>query len=346
MRALKLGILRLARSLGFFALSRRLTARGVRILCYHGLWLGEDGFSGDAMFMRRETFEARLGHLRAQGYPVVSLDDAVAALRDGRELPPAAVVITIDDGWYSTFSGMVPALVRYGMSATLYCDSAALEGGLPIAHVMARYLKAMADPAFITAAAEARFCAAIDFTRSMAERLDAARDFCTEAGIDAGHYERLRVFGYMTPAELRSARDAGLTIELHTHNHSLGACTGEEVRSEIAANRAALGRLLEVDPSTFSHFCYPSGVTSPEAAAALDALGMASSTTTVAGLAVPGSPLQLLPRFLDGEQVSAIEFEAELSGFMPLLRPLVSRLKGMRRREETGLQPVFVAPAN
>jgi len=333
----KQAALRLARSLGLFALARRVTASGVRILCYHGLWLGEDGFAGDAMFMRRETFETRLDRLKALGYPVVTLEAAAGALAGMDALPPNAVVITIDDGWYSTFAGMVPALARHAMPATLYCDSAAIEEGLPIAHVMARYCRMLVDPARIDEEAEALYRSATDFTQPMAVRLDSARAFCQAVGLDPDRYERLRVFAYMTPEELRAARAAGLSIELHTHRHTLGDMSDATVADEIAANRAALARLLAAQPSAFRHFCYPSGVTSAEAATALDALGLASSTTTVNGLAFQGAPMQLLPRFLDGEQVSMIEFEAELSGFMHLVR---EALGFMRRRSGAVHTPI------
>ena len=78
------------------------TAKGVRVLCYHGVWMGDRSFAGDCMFVGAETFGKRLDLLADAGYPVLRLDDAAAALREGRALPAGATVITIDDGWFGT----------------------------------------------------------------------------------------------------------------------------------------------------------------------------------------------------------------------------------------------------
>ena len=135
MSALKRKILIAAKAAGLFALARRRSAPAVRILCYHGIWLGDPIFPGDSMFMLSTTFRRRLQFLRRAGYPVVSLADAAAALNgSGPTLPPCAVVITIDDGWLSTYQEMLPALIELGMPATLYCVTAQLTNGRPIAY--------------------------------------------------------------------------------------------------------------------------------------------------------------------------------------------------------------------
>jgi hypothetical protein len=94
----------------------------------------------------------------------------------------------------------------------------------------------------------------------------------------------------------------------------------EAIASEIKENRQILAAVLAQKPETFKDFCYPSGVTSQSAPDLLDRLGVRSATTTVRGIAFPGDPAHMLRRILDGEQLSNIEFEAELSGFSELLR--------------------------
>ncbi|MBM3585043.1 MAG: hypothetical protein FJX36_11660 [Alphaproteobacteria bacterium] len=105
---MKLALLRAAKAVGLFGLSRLLTRRSLRILCYHGVWLGEGTF-GNYLFMRPETFRARMRLLASLGYPVLGLDEAVERLAAGT-LPACATVITIDDGWYGTYRHMVDAL--------------------------------------------------------------------------------------------------------------------------------------------------------------------------------------------------------------------------------------------
>lgn len=325
----KRDILRTAKASGLFALARKASARAVRILCYHGLWQGDQRFAGDSMFMAPATFRRRLEIMRASGYPVVRLDAAVAALRgDGRTLPANAVVITIDDGWASTYTDMLPALVAHRMPATLYCDTAQLLRGGSVPHVMARYLDKIAaavplsarpaggDAALATAAR----AAATAVLRPIGERRAATADLARALGLDIAPLVAARTFDYMTPAELATAHHGGLDVQLHTHTHTLGDMRRENIEREISDNRDALAQVLNRRTESFEHFCYPSGVATEAAAQRLAALRLKSATTTAQGLAWPGSPMHLLPRLLDGENLSEIEFEAELSGFSDWLR--------------------------
>lgn len=325
---LKIIILRLARSIGAFRCARHLTRRAARILCYHGIWLGDDGFPGDGMYMRAETFRARLDHLAVNGYPVITLQSAVECLRHERDLPHAPVIITIDDGWYSTFAKMLPALREYGFPATLYCDTRHLVAGEPLSHMMAQYFRRISVVETTAAGAEQFYQQALDPGMPSTERSTAALAFGREVGIDPEPYLTGRVFEYMTPDELRSfANSPGCSVELHTHRHTMGDHSAEVIGQEIADNRAALARLLGRDPESFTHFCYPSGVFSRNAADHLAELGIVSATSTQQGLAFPSADVMLLPRILDGENLSMLEFEAEVSGFMHLLRKVTGRCR-------------------
>lgn len=331
-RRLKLAVLFAARALGLFALARALTGKGVRILCYHGAWLGDPAYPGDGMFIKRTTFRERLARLRQLGYQVVPLGHAVAGLRGQAALPAAPVVITIDDGWYSTYAEMLPALQAEGMHATLYCDTANLMRGKPIAHMMARYIHLLAGSPPLSGIAQQIFEQATNPARPYEERWQATLELAQRLNFDPHALISSRAFDYMTPDELRQAFAGGLLdIQLHTHNHTLGDLSLASVRGEVAANTDALVELLAVAPEHFQHFCYPSGVKSASAEAALEQLGMASSTSVLKGLAYAGTPLQALPRFLDGDNVYRVEFEAELSGFLHLCRTALASLASLTR---------------
>ncbi len=331
MRRVKLAMLRTVRALGGFALARRMTRSGVRILCYHGTWRAADGFAGDAMFMGQETFRRRLETIRRLGYPVVSLDDAVRALRGAGRVPAGSVAITIDDGWFGTYADMVPALRDHQMPATLYCDSAHMLTRQSVPHVMARWLRRVSGNRAMLPSAEQAFAAATNVSAPLTERLEALDRFTTEAGIDQMPYRSTRAFEYMLPEELHEAASLGLDVQLHTHNHTLGDLSPATVTNEVAANRQALGHMLPGTAAPLVHFCYPSGVCSREAGDALARAGVVSATTTQQGIAWPGMNPYLLPRLLDGEQVTEVEFEAELSGFADILRGLRDVLKPVRR---------------
>jgi hypothetical protein len=125
-----------------------------------------------------------------------------------------------------------------------------------------------------------------------------------------------RIFSLMNPSEIRAALDLGMDIQLHTHRHRL-PLDREQVRQEIEDNREFLEPLVGKE---LKHFCYPSGIWSKEQWPWLAELGVESATTCLSGLNGPETPPLALRRFLDGENISAIEFEAEIYGFSELLR--------------------------
>jgi len=327
MRRAKHVALTLVRALGGFAVARWVVGRSsVRILCYHGAWLGDDAFGGDSMFIRPETFRRRLELLRHGKYNVLTLDEAVAGLRGDTALPPRATVITIDDGWYSTYAAMLPALGEYGFPATLYCDTQHLQAGIPVPHLMARYFRLVAGRAHALAEVEALRARALDLSLPESERLPIALEYGRRLGLDTERYLNRRVFDYMTPSELRAfAAEPGMSIELHTHRHTLGDHGAEVVQRELADNRAALGELLMRPPERFTHFCYPSGDFAASDVAVFRDSGITSATTTQRGLATRHSEPYLLPRILDGDDVSEPELLALLSGLVHLVRSTTRR---------------------
>jgi peptidoglycan/xylan/chitin deacetylase (PgdA/CDA1 family) len=317
----KLALLRLMKNAGVFRFAREASQGGVRILCYHGLWRGADRFTGDSMFMLAQSFEARLEFLRRLAFNVISLDEAIAALRDDTPLPSDSVVITIDDGWYSTYAQMLPALKRQGMHATIYCDTKNLLSALPVPHVMARYLRQISAPeATLAPRSENAFSRATNLTLDAEARYSAALEFADSLGINASSYDKRRAFSYMTEAELVQASRDGFSIELHSHSHSLADFSFSRVREEITVNREVLGQIMNKPPAHFRHFCYPSGRVPPDGGDALRRLGIISATTLETGISYPGADLLLLPRIVDGDHLSELEFEAELCGVGDFLR--------------------------
>ena len=98
----KRALLSVMRQSGVFHLSSLKHRQSIPILCYHGAWMVDDGFPGDAMFIRPETFSRRMQLIRDLDLHVISLDDAVAALSGDGEAPDNAVVITIEAGAFGS----------------------------------------------------------------------------------------------------------------------------------------------------------------------------------------------------------------------------------------------------
>jgi peptidoglycan/xylan/chitin deacetylase (PgdA/CDA1 family) len=309
------------RKSGIFYLSALKRRRSIPILCYHGIWMVDDGFPGDAMFMRASSFRRRMQLIRELGLEVISLDRAVDAIAGHGDVPPNAVVITIDDGWYSTYRHMLPELTAHGMTATLYTDTAQLNRGGVVAHVMARYVRKVAEMrAPVPAEAEAAYAEAVTVENPPEIKGNALERFADQIGFDLRPYYEARAFEYMTPEELQAFAAAGCDIQLHTHNHTMGDLSPGAVGAEIDANAVALSMLLGRPSGEFRHFCYPSGVKDDRIADWLLSRGIRSATTTVRGMVMPGAHMGLLPRLIDGDNVSEIEFEAEVRGVADKLR--------------------------
>ena len=69
----------------------------------------------------RSEFKAELDSIEDQGFHVIPLSDLVGYIKGQRDsLPPKSVVITVDDGWLSSYTEIFPELRRRGMPFTLF----------------------------------------------------------------------------------------------------------------------------------------------------------------------------------------------------------------------------------
>ena len=334
-------VLHIMRAIGMFRVARWLTADKIRILCYHGISLNDEHRFRPALFMRPETFADRIEHLAIKGYPVISLDAACDFLeRGGAE--NCAVVITIDDGWYGTYKHMLPILRRHAMPATLYVSTYYVQNQVQVFNVAVQYLiwsarrqpvELSGGPAQITdrfdlsmvAERERLFEAVIQ----RASRLDGAstrqsmlNSFASSLGVGWDDAVTNRICTFVNRDEARQLQEAGIDLQLHTHRHRFPANSFDLAAQELEDNRRALS---DIAPHSMAHFCYPSGVYSSEQVAWVTSLGMRSATTTRPGLNDKSVPMGELRRFLDSDDISPIEFEAEISGLLWIVRRVFGR---------------------
>jgi peptidoglycan/xylan/chitin deacetylase (PgdA/CDA1 family) len=334
-------LLRWARAFGLFAAARLLTSGRLRILGYHGVALSDEWAFQPMLFMRPETFKARLEQLWRGSYPVLTLTEGLECLRQGT-LPKCAVVITIDDGWFGTYRDMAPALESHNFPATLYLSTYYVEKGTQVFNVAAAYAlwksrSQTIELADVHPSLEGRYDLALQESRSVAARqlstladsLDSAENrqsllerLYTTLGLDLSPLRRQRLFAFMSQAEAAELPSRGIDLQLHTHRHRFPSQSREALTDEVEANRSAL-RSLTAGP--FRHLCYPSGEYDKGAFEQLEALGIDSATTTVQGMNSAETHRLELHRFLDSEDISSIRFEAEVSGFLDLVRRLIGR---------------------
>jgi len=87
----------------------------IPILTYHNFTKDE----GSSYKINIVEFEKQMNYLAIHNYSVISLSELLAGLRAG-QLPLKPVVITIDDGFKSTFTLAYPVLKKYNFPATLF----------------------------------------------------------------------------------------------------------------------------------------------------------------------------------------------------------------------------------
>ncbi|WP_321395038.1 polysaccharide deacetylase family protein [Emcibacter sp.] len=336
MHSVKLIILYLAKYLGLFHYSRKKTRRGLQILCYHGFSLADEHDFRPKLFMTAGTLERRLKTLRDSGFPVLPLGEACERLKAG-SLPDNAVVITMDDGWQGSADHAWPLFRKYGFDWTLYLTTYYAEKQTQVMNLALQYLcwksrEKTVDLSSLSREFGKSLRLDVDMSREdlasrlveIGEQIPTAQDrqdFVRRAAsafrLDQKEFEDKGLFRLMTLETSREMADSGVDIQLHTHRHTLGDGSRESLAKELADNRKRIARAGNKDPQ---HLCYPSGYYEPQHLQYLEELGIKSATTCFAGLNYLDTPLLELKRFLDGENISHIEFEAELNGFQELLR--------------------------
>ncbi len=328
----------LAKYTGLFALCRQLTKKHIRILAYHGIWLGEEHF-GNFLFMNPEKFSRRMSKLNKMGVVVLPLAEALSRQQQG-SLPNTPVVLTIDDGWYGTYLHMLPALERYAFPATVYVTSYYCDKQLPVLNVVIQYMVAQTKATHLdlneltSGNIDIRgkvvdlslIDEAILVLQKFTEELECEADrqgFITRLGEVLGvPYSGIihkKLFHLMSSDNIVELCKRGIDVQLHTHRHRSSRGESDCLAQEIQDNRDWLEPLLD---SKLTDFCYPSGVFGESDWPALESAGIRSATTKIPGLAGKQHHRYALPRIMDGQNVSDLEFEAEISGFGQIKRAL------------------------
>jgi peptidoglycan/xylan/chitin deacetylase (PgdA/CDA1 family) len=337
------GFLQIARALGLFRLARYLTRDGLRIICYHGFALADEYKYRSKLFIRDDLFRRRIAYLQRQGYPILPLGEAVAALGAG-QLPPCAVVITMDDGWRGVYSVALPIIKELAIPVTVYVATYYVENPIPVYTVTCSYLfwrtevrrvdlpRGLGTVDLVTQAGEAEeLTQKYGALLAPAERLEFLKELADALDVSFAEIEQRQLFRTMDEQQLRQLAGAGIDIQLHSHQHQWPLYDRAVVESEIVENRRFLERVAS---HPLEHFCYPSGVYGLHQAEWLAALGVKSATTIEPGLNFADTSPFALRRLVDGHPVADIEFAAEMTGFMELVRAFRQRrlLSLLRRR--------------
>lgn len=337
---MKIYFLLLLKYLGIFFLCKTLNAQKLRILCYHGISLADEHEFSPGLFIPSDKFRRHMEMLNDGGYSVLPLDYVPDFLEEA-QATQHGTVITIDDGWYGTYKFAVPILSELGLPATIYLTTYYAEKELPVFNVLVNYLfwrtklsqcdfdqlgfeltgqHDISDSKRREEAADA--VRAMDKHLNSAERDQLSRQLEKSLGVDVSDQPRLMTL--MTLDEVRrAAKMDGIDIQLHTHRHRMGKMTRDEILTEVSENRAIIQQLLQTE---LKHFCYPSGNYSPSVWPYLEELGVETATTVTNGFVTNYSHRYGLSRIVINDNVSDIEFEAEICGVIETFRTVRASL--------------------
>ncbi|WP_088330329.1 polysaccharide deacetylase family protein [Lacimicrobium sp. SS2-24] len=322
-------ILRLSKVLGLFYLARKLTANKTRVLCYHGISVEDEHLFRPGLFMQKSTFARRMQLLKEWNFTSISLDDYIDQREQG-VVKKNAMVITIDDGWQAILEGMWPQIRACQFQATLYLSSYFIQHRRPVFKVAVFYLFWKHDGLFKPAqdsclveyrGKELNAEMLLEVVKQLGSDYERPilLELCAYFGESSDAWQQKGKFMFLSPEQVAELHNQGLAIELHTHKHRFSEVGAEEARQELQRNQKAIVEMTGKRPE---HFCYPRGEFREEQLAILNDLGIRSATTTDNELCSDTHHIHKLPRIMDNDSISELEFEAEVSGFMTLLRGL------------------------
>lgn len=101
------------------------TAGAVIVLCYHRF----EEKPKDALGITPSAFEGHLNAIKESGYTVIEMKDFLGWRRGEVSIPAKSCMITIDDGFRSSYEVAWPILKKFGYPFTMFIYTAYVKGG-------------------------------------------------------------------------------------------------------------------------------------------------------------------------------------------------------------------------
>jgi peptidoglycan/xylan/chitin deacetylase (PgdA/CDA1 family) len=282
-----------------------------------------------SLYIDPQELRQRLEILKSGKFSVLPLSDALDKLRAG-SLPPRSVALTFDDGGYDFFRQAYPLLREYGFPATVYQTTYYASAGCAVFNLICSYMlwtrrgqlvpggEAVGLPSPLDLRTASSRSAVMRGLIEISEREnqdalqkdEIAARLAACLKIDYSSLREKRLLQLMNGSELREIARNGMSVQLHTHRHRVPEDEGL-FRKEIQENRACIQQMTGTEPV---HFCYPSGLYRPAFLPWLRKENVVSATTCDAGLAGRRSESLLLPRFIDSQNRTQVEFESWITG--------------------------------
>lgn len=327
---MKKQILKTIYNFGGFAPFHWANRGNLGVLMYHRFSRAADEYKISA-----DEFAAHLEYLSKHAL-VLSLSEAIETLENNGQLPPNAVVITIDDGYADSFDIAFPLLRKFRMPATIYAVTDFLDGKCWLWTDLMRFVLTntvienvrieFADGDTIETKLNGKQSRLETANRINARLKKMSNELKTSKIAEFAQILKVEIpatpTGDYAPISWEQARamDAGnVQIESHTVTHPiLTNISQNELDTELQTSKARLETQLN---KSVRHFCYPNGILDESVEKAVRRAGYSSAATTEYGFNAEQTNRFALKRF---DAPAAIEnFAQTASGF----EALRSRLK-------------------
>ncbi|MDG2303918.1 MAG: polysaccharide deacetylase family protein [Candidatus Binatia bacterium] len=257
---------------GISSVARACLAGRAVILRYHSVSTAADGTHlclDPGLAVRPEHFDRQCAYL-ARHYNVISLDEMVTRLIEGKPLPPKAVALTFDDGYLDNYTQAFPILEQHGLNATFYVTTNCIDNEEILWTGLLRFVVFTTEvPVLEThepmafrlplGSPEERKEAFTKLVVTMKNVPTARRLELLEAVRVAGEIDDTSALSgiMMSWDQVREMHKAGMIFGAHTLTHpNLPNATPEEAQREIDGSGKALAEQIN---EPIRHFSYPNG---------------------------------------------------------------------------------------
>lgn len=293
------------------------------ILCYHGV-TDENGpglFNCQNKFLRPEAFERQLAYLKRH-YTPIGLDNALAIVAKGKNLPSNPVVVTFDDGYRNFASHALPLLEKHNMPATLFVVTDFLDG-TPLwfdrlEYAIGQGLSTESYETCIERHRDARNKLKSLPEEKRMEALAAIEDKAAAKFVDFS--DDRAVYEPISWSEVPRIGNYDIVFGSHSLSHPfLSRLTRSQQHEEISRSF----QILKSHTPYFSKvFSYPNGQKGDmnnDTHAELKALGFTAALTTISGLLTTLNSRFMLPRIVIGSD-DFIYFVSKISNLSSWLK--------------------------
>jgi peptidoglycan/xylan/chitin deacetylase (PgdA/CDA1 family) len=291
------------------------------------------------------AFAEQIEYLSSR-YNLISLSELVNLMAEGRALPPATAVITIDDAYTDTYEIAFPILKRRRVPATLFAVTGFVDEACWLWPDKTRYAM-LESPlshlglesgskrlAFDLGNVASRLNAAGRINSALKEMPDQARQstleaLCGEARVSLPQTPPPE-FSSVSWDQLREMEAGGIEVGSHSVSHPiLTKISAARLGHELAESRSRLEAQLD---HPVDLFCYPNGDHDAEVRRAVASAGYRAAVTTSPGFIGRSSDLYALDRFPTEHDLA--HFAQSTSGF----EQFRSRIGPLRRDRAVSYQ--------